>query len=221
MKIVKQSYAILSPSGCCCGTKDLPAAFINEARLIERAGRTAYQSEDQISSDSYAVFIRKIISMNHTAILEFGSMTVKFITDRGVSHELVRHRLASFCQESTRYCSYAKNKFGNEITVIQPSAWDTWSAVQKEGWTQSVAESETAYLRMIACGISPQEARAVLPNSLKTEIAVRANFREWRHIFKLRAVEKSAHPDMRRLMIPLYLHCRELLPCAFDLGDIE
>jgi len=148
-------------------------------------------------------------------------MTVKFITDRGVSHELVRHRLASFLQESTRYCNYGNDKFGKEITVIRPSDWDKWSETAKTCWKNGIDHAETVYLTMIFNGATPQQARSVLPNSLKTEINVKANFREWMHIFQLRAISKAAHPDMRALMIPLYEKCREVLPCVFDLGEIQ
>jgi thymidylate synthase (FAD) len=146
-------------------------------------------------------------------------MTVKFITDRGVSHELVRHRMCSFVQESTRYCNYDRDKFGREITVIRPSTWDDWPEEHREWWKQSCEYAELNYLLMVQDDAKPQQARAVLPNSLKTEIVVRANFREWRHIFSLRAISKAAHPDMRSLMLPLYEECRKLLPCVFDMGD--
>jgi thymidylate synthase (FAD) len=199
----------------------LTDAFIREARLIESAGRTAYKSEDRITKDSYDKFIRSIIKRGHEAVIEFGSMTVQFVTDRGVSHELVRHRLCSFVQESTRYCNYDDDKFGRELTVIKPSAWDSWTDSQKDWWKSSLEYAELNYLEMVQDDMKPQQARSVLPNSLKTEIVVRANFREWRHIFKLRAISKAAHPDMRALMLPLYTQCRGLLPCVFDMGDVE
>jgi thymidylate synthase (FAD) len=231
MKIIEQSFNILSPKGDdASGIKEfyhidsLKEAFVEEAKLIEIAGRTAYKSESKITMDSYAKFIRGIISRGHEAVIEFGSMMVRFVTDRGVSHELARHRMASFCQESTRYCSYASDKFSNEITVIRPSAWNTWQQWQKEAWEGAIKESEARYMNLVKQTekpLTPQQARAVLPNSLKTEIVVRANFREWRHIFRLRALSRAAHPDMRALMIPLYLQCRELLPCVFEMGDFE
>ena len=223
MKIINQSHEILYPIPVTYGGfgGDSKTAFLQEAKLIELAGRTAYKSEDKITAQSFETFIRKIAENNNGAVLEFGSMMVKFVTDSGVSHELVRHRLASFCQESTRYCNYGGEKFGEQITVIRPSTWDAWKDVQKEDWTKAVAESETKYLLMVARGSTPQQARSVLPNSLKTEIVMRTNFREWRHIFQLRALSKAAHPDMRNLMIPLYQQCRELLPCVFEMGEPE
>jgi len=220
MRIIKPEHYILSPS---VARKDrrIEEAFIREAKLIEIAGRTAYKSEDKITESSYDGFIRKIIKNGHEAVIEFGSMMVKFITDRGVSHEIVRHRLCSFLQESTRYCNYTGDKFGNEITVIKPTGFDKWEIDQQVKWAAAIEFSEAKYKELIDEGLSPQQARAVLPNSLKTEICVRANFREWRHIFKLRAVSKAAHPDMRTLMVPLYEQCRILLPCVFDMGDVE
>jgi thymidylate synthase (FAD) len=222
MKIIDQSFKILSPqihdgSGIneFYRIDSLREAFIEEAKLIEIAGRTAYKSEDKITLDSYDKFIRGIISRGHEAVIEFGSMTVKFVTDRGVSHELVRHRMCSFVQESTRYCRYSLEKFGKEITVIKPSTWDEMVLTQQERWREAVRESEIAYLGMMKAGLSPQQARAVLPSSLKTEIVVRANFREWRHIFRLRCA-KTAHPDMQALMIPLRDECIRVLPCVFD-----
>jgi thymidylate synthase (FAD) len=148
-------------------------------------------------------------------------MAVKFITDRGVSHELVRHRMCSFVQESTRYCNYDYDRFGRELTVIKPSTWDSWSESQQDWWEGSLKYAELNYLFMVQDDMQPQQARAVLPNSLKTEIVVRANFREWRHVFRLRALSKSAHPDMRALVLPLYEDCRSLLPCVFDMGEPE
>jgi thymidylate synthase (FAD) len=129
--------------------------------------------------------------------------------------------MCSFVQESTRYCDYDNDKFGRELTVIRPSAWDSWPDSQKDWWKSSLEYAELNYLEMVQDDMQPQEARSVLPNSLKTEIVARANFREWRHIFRLRAISKAAHPDMRALMLPLYAQCRKLLPCCFDMGDAE
>lgn len=212
MKIIRQSFDILSPK---------ESEFVSEAKLIEIAGRTAYKSEDKIALDSYDKFIRGIISRGHEAVIEFGSMTVKFVTDRGVSHELVRHRMCSFVQESTRYCDYSKGKFNKQVTFVRPSTWDFWSLASQQAWHSDMESAEIRYLQMIRFGCSPQQARSALPNSLKTEIVVRANFREWRHIFRLRALSPAAHPDMRALMIPFYLRCKELLPCVFDMGVPE
>jgi thymidylate synthase (FAD) len=220
MKIVEQSFNILSPYTT-ISNDSLKEAFVREAKLVEYAGRTAYKSEGKITADSYDKFIRSLIKRGHEAVIEFGSMAVKFVTDRGVSHELVRHRMCSFVQESTRYCNYDFDRFGRELTVVRPSTWDSWSDSQRDWWKESLDFAELNYLLMVQDDMQPQQARSVLPNSLKTEIVVRTNFREWRHIFRLRAISKAAHPDMRALMLPLYERCRSFLPCVFDMGKPE
>jgi thymidylate synthase (FAD) len=227
MKIIDQSYQI-----------KLLADFGPQSELIEDCGRVAYQSEDLINEESAPKFVKMIRGRNHGAVLEHSMMTVKFITDRGVSHELVRHRLASFTQESSRYCNYSKGKFDNQVTFIRPP-WVTekvlgvWGSTEgrveipidlsnvDSTWFSSIAMTEIMYLGLLRDGWSPQQARSVLPNSLKTQIAVTTNFREWLHIFQLRAIEKTAHPQMRDLMIPLYQECRRRAPHLFDLGDPE
>jgi thymidylate synthase (FAD) len=224
MKIINQSYEILFPSARCgCGEsgRGLPnAGFVREAKLIELAGRTAYKSEDKISDASYEAFIRSIIRRGHEAVIEFGTMMVKFITSRGITHELVRHRHCSFLQESSRYCNYSEDRFGNEITVIRPSAWSGWNDWERCVWEEAMLAAEMKYLMLVSKdsdreGLASQQARGVLPNDLKTEIHVRANFREWRHIFKLRCA-KDAHPDIRALLIPLRDKCIGMLPCVFE-----
>lgn len=136
--------------------------------------------------------------------------TFKFVTDRGVSHELVRHRNASFAQESTRYCNYGQDKFGKELTFIKPSTFDKFSNTSQTLFQSSCLNAEWAYLRMLEEGLTPQQARAVLPNSIKTEIVVTANAREWNHIgnLRLRGLTGSPHPDMLELMKKL----KELYP---------
>jgi thymidylate synthase (FAD) len=224
MKIINQSYEILSDP-------DLR----KQLKLIEVAGRTAYKSEDKITDDSAKEFALMITKRNHEAVLEHSFLSVKFITDRGVSHEIVRHRLCSFTQESTRYCNYSKDKFDNQLTFIRPVWIDEKVNGKWEGqyspfkpneeanfcWFMSILHSEQNYLHLIDTGWNPQQARSILPNSLKTEIVVSANFREWKHIFRLRAISKAAHPQMRDLMIPLYNYCKEQLPEIFDLGEAE
>ena len=210
MKIVKQGFEVLYPYST--------LSWEEECRLIEVAGRTAYKSEDKITEDSYKQFIEMIVKRGHEVVLEFGNMVVKFVTDRGITHEIVRHRLCSFVQESTRYCNYSADKFGNEITFVKPSELTK----DAEGvWSSACLTAEKFYLAMLDNEATPQQARSVLPNSTKTEIVVKANFREWRHIFALRAISKAAHPDMRELMIPLYEQCREECPVVFDMGDPE
>lgn len=162
---------------------------------IEQAGRTCYKSEDKITEDSAWVFVRGIIKRGHEAVIEHGSLTLRFTCDRGVSHELVRHRMVSYCQESTRYCNYSKEGFGGEITVIAPS-WATKDDESYYEWRKACLRAEMAYFELLDIGCTAQEARSVLPNSLKTEVVMTANLREWRHFLRLRTAP-AAHPDMR------------------------
>jgi thymidylate synthase (FAD) len=197
-------------------------------KLIELAIRCAYKSEDRIEEGSDAKIIGLIKSYKHESTLEHGSITVKFIIDRGVSHELVRHRIASFTQESTRYCNYGKGKFGSEITVIEPFFFDKTEHEKKGGipslytrWIAACESAEEQYLGMLADGAKPQEARSVLPNSLKTEIVVTANVREWRKIMELRT-SKEAHPQIRQVMCPLLAVLRKNWSILFDdVGSTE
>ena len=206
MKIINQSYEILF----------FPE---NQINIIEKAGRTAYKSEDKITDDSAKQFVKMINDRNHEAVLEHSIMSVKFITDRGVSHEIVRHRLCSFTQESTRYCNYSKDKFDNQLTFIKPIGMEDKNRFII--WQTAMIQAEKYYLLLIDNKESPQQARSVLPNSLKTKIVVTANFREWKHIFQLRAISKAAHPQMRDLMVPLYNYCKETIPEIFNMGEIE
>lgn len=183
-------------------------------RHIEFCGRVCYKSEGLMTEDSAERFARGIIKRGHEAVLEHFSFSVRFIVDRGVSHEIVRHRLASYCQESTRYCNYVNDKFGNEITVIKPYYLNE-GTVAFEEWKTACRRAEEAYVWLIQGGYSPQEARAVLPTSLKTELIMTCNLREWRTVFRLRCSEK-AHPQMREVMIPLLLKCNERIPVIFE-----
>ncbi len=181
---------------------------------IERAGRTCYRSEDRITPDSAPAFIRRILNSGHHSVIEHISITVKFICDRGVTHELVRHRLASYSQESTRYANYSKDRFGKEITVIKPPFWPEDSPVYGQ-WSEAMKAAETHYMRLIEMGAMPQEARTVLPNSLKTEIVMTCNIREWRHVFGLRCTP-PAHPQIREIMLPLLDEFHRRIPVLFD-----
>lgn len=206
MKIIKAGFHILSP--------------VNGAEIlksIEQAGRVCYKSEDKIADGSAEKFVAEIIKRGHEAVLEHQSITVKFIVDRGVSHEIVRHRLAAYCQESTRYCNYSKGSFGKEITVIEPC----FMRMGSNGygiWKDACLYAEEAYFELLNRGRTPQEARSVLPNSLKTEVVMTANLREWRHFFKLRTAP-AAHPQMREVAIALLAEFQRLVPVVFD--DIE
>lgn len=206
MKIIKASYEIMTP---------IDREYI--LKTIEKAGRVCYKSEDRITEESAGKFVKMLISRSHEAMIEHASITVKFIVDRGVSHELVRHRIASFAQESTRFCNYSKDKFGNEITVIEP-CFNTWDQLLYDTWKESCEWAERYYFNLLNKGASPQEARSVLPNSLKTEVVMTANLREWRHFFKLRTAQ-AAHPQMREVTIPLLNELKEKLPEIFE--DIE
>ena len=207
MKIVQPSVELLSIT---------PDA----ERMIERAGRTCYKSESKITSDSAAGFVQMLIKRGHLAMIEHASATMKFIGDRGMSHELVRHRLCSFAQESTRYCNYGKDE---EISVIEPLGL---SDSERSAWKHSCEVAEQSYLWLVskdahhplpAC--LPQVARSVLPICLKTEIVTTANLREWRHIFKLRTSEK-AHPQIRHIMIMALKILKEQCPNVFADFDI-
>lgn len=218
MKIINASYEILTPI-----TGD-------ELKVIEQAGRTCYKSEDKITDESAKKFVKYLIMLKHEAMLEHSSLSVKFICDRGVSHELVRHRLASFAQESTRYCNYSQDKFGNEMTFIMPSFFgqvtengkifipDDERGEAVEYWMAAMTEAEKRYFMLLNCGCTPQEARSVLPNSIKTEVIMTANYREWRHFLNLRAARATgpAHPQMEELAVPLLRELVNLIPEVFD-----
>lgn len=203
MKIVPPSHEILS----------MPESR-EVLKHIEIAGRTCYKSEEKITPDSSDAFVRRIIKSGHHSVIEHSSVTVRFICDRGVSHELVRHRLAALSQESTRYANYAKDKFGNEITVIRPCFWPA-DAPAYADWLAAMKSAEAAYLKLINDGARPEQARSVLPNSLKTEVVMTANLREWRHVLGLRC-SAPAHPQIREIMLPLLDELNRLLPPVFE-----
>jgi len=194
--------------------------------LIEVAGRTCYKSEEKITNDSAEKFVKMVTRRGHHSVIEHASVTVKIICDRGVTHEIVRHRLCSFSQESTRYCNYK----GGVTFVIPP--WCTelfegnynfkqlcsdWSQATST-WCIAMLDAERQYQYLLSCNWSPQQARSVLPNSTKTEIVITANVREWRHIFTLRC-SKASHPQMNEVMRPLHQEMKQLIPVIFD--DIE
>lgn len=222
MNKVKATYEILTP---------ISEGGITELQHIERIGRVCYKSEDSITEDGKSAkkFVAMLIKAGHEAMIEHSSLSVKFTVDRGVSHELVRHRIASFAQESTRYCNYAKDKFGAECTYIDLTGGITLDNKMKgisadeidsvlTEWKLAMEDAEKHYMKMLELGATPQIARSVLPNSTKTEITITANYREWRNFFKLR-VPASAHPQMREVTIPLLTELKEVLPVIFD--DIE
>lgn len=224
MKIIKAHYEILTP---------ISDGGIKELQHIEKIGRVCYKSEDRITEDGESAkkFVKMLINNSHEAMIEHSSLSVKFVADRGVSHELVRHRIASFAQESTRYCNYSKDKFDNEINVIDiidSIALDPKMKKMTVGeisdiiaeWFKAIEDAEKHYMRMIELGATPQIARSVLPTSTKTEITITANYREWRNFFKLRTPQ-SAHPQMREVTIPLLRELKTLIPIIFDDIEIE
>lgn len=190
MKIIEPSVEILNPPN-----------YHAMLKHIEFAARTCYKSEYKIKDGSAEELIKRLISSRHFSVLEHINISVRFICDRGVSHELVRHRLCSFSQESTRYCNYSGEKFGNELTFIKPCFYSEGDD-EYTIWKDCMRESENGYLKLLEYGSSPQEARSALPNSLKTDIMVTANIRQWRTMFEQRCVS-AAHPQMRQSMIPL------------------
>lgn len=203
MKIVKPGFEILTPID---GDTIL--------KHIEVCGRTCYKSEHKVTHDSCYGFVKTIIRRGHEAVLEHFNISVRFICDRGVSHEIVRHRLASYCQESTRYCNYGNDQFNSEITVIEPLFFEEGTEAYN-AWYAAMHDAETHYFDLLEWGCTPQEARAVLPNSLKTEVVMTANLREWRHFFKLRCAP-AAHPQMREIATPLLAVLQKKLPVVFD-----
>jgi thymidylate synthase (FAD) len=214
---------------------------------IERIGRVCYKSEERITDESASPFVEMLVDKGHFPMLDHVHVSVLFVVDRGVSHELVRHRMCAFAQESTRYCNYSKGKFDGECTFIRPllseevktyevpaptPVWyirvlqtlgfykqsaGTFQASEMGLWNQAMQHAEDTYLWMVHHGIAAQHARSVLPNSLKTEIVVTADFTEWRHIFKLRT-SKAAHPQMRQVMVPCLTEFIHRWPEAF--GDV-
>lgn len=193
---------------------------------IEKIARTCYKSEDLINDESAEKMIKKLIKMNHLAMIEHASVSVLFTCDRGVTHEIVRHRVASYAQESTRYVNYSKDKFGNEIgyidiaggialdTKMKDLPVETIDAIISE-WHQACIDAEKHYMKMLELGATPQIARSVLNNSTKSDINVTMNLREWRHFFELRC-DSPAHPQMRELVIPLLKEMSEVIPIVFD-----
>ncbi|MDR2098979.1 MAG: FAD-dependent thymidylate synthase [Rickettsiales bacterium] len=203
VKIIKPSFEILTPI-------DGEAIL----KLIELAGRTCYKSNDLITPDSARAFVEKLAKRGHESVIDHYNITVRFVCNRGFTHELVRHRLAAYSQESTRYCNYTKDKFGNEITVIKPCEVAEGTS-EYDVWKNAMENAEKSYFALINGGSKPENARGVLPIDVKTEIVMTANLREWRHVFRMRT-SPAAHPSMRELMIPLQKEFQRLIPVLFD-----
>lgn len=222
MEILKPDYEILNP---------ISEGGILELQFIEKIGRTCYQSDDRITEDGESAkkFVKMLIDRGHEAMIEHSMLSVMFTVDRGVSHELVRHRLASFAQESTRYVNYSLGKFGESIKVIDIEGGINTDNKTKnltfaekvliyDEWLKAQEDAERHYMRMIELGATPQIARSVLTNSTKTSIVITTNYREWRNIFSLRTPH-TAHPQMREIVIPLLADVKKRIPIIFD--DIE
>ena len=204
MKLIKPYTEILTP-----------VDTVEVYKTIEKVARTCYKSEDKITDTSAERMVKSLIKSGHEAMIEFFDITVKFVTDRGVSHEIVRHRLGSYAQESTRFCGYTKDKFGGIVTFIQPHWFKEDKTNSEHLFEYALNKAAKIYKEFIHNGFSPQDARALLPNALKTEINVKFNLREWRHFLNLRC-HHTAHPDIRILSLELLDKFYKLLPVVFE-----
>ena len=202
MRVIEPSFEIITPID--------PEAVM---RHLELCGRVCYKSEGNIGEGSAERLVTHMLARGHESPIEHFSISVRVICDRGVSHEWVRHRLASYSQESTRYCNYSKDKFGNELTFIKPAGVEEGSEAYSV-WEEAMLNAERSYFAMLNAGAAPENARSVLPNSLKTEFICTMDLREWRHFFALRT-SPAAHPDMRAVACPLQEEFMKLLPVIF------
>lgn len=206
MRVVQQRYEIW----------DCPKS-VDLLRKIERCGRLCHKSETRITEDSWRPFVVKLRNLQHESVLEHGSISVFFLTNRAVTHELVRHRIASFTQESQRYVAYLDNKPGNELCFVE-SVTRKSPSHEFTNWIEAMAHAEVCYMEALALGEAPEDARDMLPNSAKTELVITANLREWRYILKQRT-SKAAWAQTRSLMIPLLAELKQRIPVVFD--DIQ
>jgi thymidylate synthase (FAD) len=200
-------------------------------KRLERIARTCYQSEGNICDGSDKKLIQKLLNKKHYPMFDHAHISVIALCDRGVSHEIVRHRLAAYAQESTRYCNYSKDKFSGHVTFIKPCFFPDIQlgtfglddvrcnandyTENSYHWLKAMLAAEDRYLRMVGNGCSPQEARSVLPNSLKTSIVMTYDFTVWRHFFQLRTAH-AAHPQMRQIIRPLLQKFKANIPLIFD-----
>ena len=228
MKIIEPSVELM---------RDFDGAEV--MKFLELCGRTCYQSWKNTTDDSAIVFVRNLIKRGHESVLEHFSATFKIICDRGVMAELTRHRLASFSIESTRFCAYDTDKFDGELTFIKPCFWSESEKVSGydivfddedetvfakklnkfQMWKEIMSGIDKAYKILREEGATPEQARSILPNSLKTEIVMTANLRELRHILKLRTA-KDAHPQMRQVANMILDILKQKLPVIFeDIGN--
>lgn len=185
-------------------------------KRIERACRTCYRSEDKISDESYKNLLTNCLNRGHESVLEHEKITVRIYSDIGTYKDLTRHRFASFSVESTRYCSYNKDKYGSEIAVVNPVYMEDKEVF--ETWKKAIEDMEKAYMKMKELGASTDMCREILPHSTAAEYTMTANIREWKHILELRTTN-HVHPAIRQVLIPLLLLFKEQMPEIF--GDIE
>ena len=218
MKIIQPSFKLRFPT-----KKETIKEML---MLVEEAARLCYQSEGLQEEEFNAAYIRSKIDVGHESVIEHSMITLRVVCDRGITHEIVRHRLASYSQESTRFCNYSKGKFGSEITVIDLRKGIELDVKMRDvppenvelimlEWLDANSDAERHYMRMTELGASPQIARSVLNNSTKTEIIMTMNFREWRHFFKMRW-PIAAHPQMRELTRPMLKEFKRVFPVIFD-----
>ena len=207
MKVIQASYEILT---------DLSDPINTILKPIETAGSVCYKSENNITDDSCITFCRNILGRGHEAVIEHSQLSIRFTVDRAIANELVRHRIASYCQESTRYVNYSKEKFGNEIKVIGPDEGILpMGSDNYNFWWSACKSAEESYMAMLSNGVKPEIARNVLPLSTATEIIMTANIREWRSVMKLRTSSR-AHPQMRSIMRSLLDELKQKIPVLFD-----
>lgn len=185
-------------------------------KQIEKCARNCYKSEGNISEDTSSAIkmISKLIELNHTAMIEFADIVVNLHCDVGVYKDLTRHRHCSFAIESTRYCNYSKGKFGNELTFIKPCNMDESKGIYHT-WLRIMKDIENAYMQMAELGALPDQLRMILPHSTAASVMMKANIREWRHIFQLRCA-KQAHPSVRQIMLMTLKEIHSKIPVLFD-----
>jgi len=182
-------------------------------KSLEKAAKQCYRTQSNITEESYDHFLRNCINRGHESVLEHEKVTVRIYSDIGSYKDLTRHRHASFSVESTRYCNYSKDKFGNEISFMDPCHIEDKEIY--EMWKKQMEDIEKTYNLMASKGATSDQLRMILPHSTAAEYVMTANIREWRHIFSLRA-DKHAHPTVQQVMIPLLLYFKQQMPALFD-----
>ncbi len=203
MKLVDSGFEIMTP---------IDGDYI--IKFIEKCGRTCYKSEDKITADSAKKLLTNIIASGHHSVIEHFSVTVKFTCDLGFYKDITRHRVASFSIESTRYCNYSKGKFGKELSIIKPVHIGE-NTPEYEIWKSCMQNIEDHYLKMAELGATPDQLRMMLPHSIKADVVMTANLREWRHVLGLRT-SKRVHPSIHTVMRKLLKEFQNRIPVIFD-----